>query len=118
MSAGTHTHPEQAVHQTAGSHELTEHTGEQPGRDDDDTVFIADAAHGGKAIIFLFAGKEQADDEGQPGAGPERLRTAAFRKTEPDKADDEYSQGYGTAQDTAIHIESFFFRHMPSTSAG
>ena len=86
--------------------------------DDDDAVFIADAAHGGKTVIFLFAGKEQADDESQPGAGPERLGTAAFRKTKPDKADDEYSQGNGTAQDTAIHIESFFFRHMPSTSAG
>lgn len=108
LCACGHAHPEQAVHKPPCDHELAEHSGEKPRSDDDDTSLVADATHGGLAVIGFVAGKEQPQCYGNPCTRPEGFRASTLRYGQPYKPTNERDERNESPQYATVHFKALF----------
>ena len=89
-------------------HELAEHPGQQPRRNNDDARAVADAPHRRFAVFLFVFSEEDPNAQRDPLASPKGLGAAPLRNRQPDEPSHQYDERDQAAEQSAVHLKLLF----------
>ena len=108
LRPGRHAHPQKPLDKPPCGHELAEHPGQQPRRNNDDARAVADAPHRRFAVFLFVFSEEDPNAQRDPRASPKGLGAAPLRNRQPDEPSHQYDERDQAAEQSAVHLKLLF----------